>query len=484
MEKYIKIIPMVLGAIFLVSIMIHFGKNDDSENNNNSAQIKENKYINLADMVSIEMLSKDYWIEKQSYPDKIIMTPFEIDIWNQEFINISKSSELGFGNFLTEERWVVLGEKVYNQIVDMFEMPKEVMYDAGGEELDDNFWQQLFENRNLDSIVNEQEIKYGYTVSRAHIRALPYEGLVTNERDNNYFCQLQVSSILMNEPVVMLHESEDEEWYFIITRYCAGWIRKENVGICNDFLRWSEAMNPDNFLVVTGNREILDVDMENTKASELVLYMGTKLELIEYEQYAAAQISEDENVHKERNPFECYIVRIPVRDNEGMLVYNYAFIPVSRDVNVGYVEYTTENLINQMFKMNGDRYGWGGMYNARDCSQYIMEIYKVFGLNLARNSAAQAGMPFEGYDLKDLNDEEKKNILRKIPIGSILYFQGHVMLYLGEDNDEYYVISETARIMQEDVIVNAHSCMITPLSVKRANGMTWLSELSMIRCVR
>ncbi len=474
MKKYKINILIFFGLLLLISMIILITENnrDDIEN---AKKIKTSLFVRTEKKVIPEMLCSDYWLDKQKNPNNIIMTPLEIDIWNQEFTNLSKGSEISFGHFM-EVRQVVLGEKVYNQIIGMFEQPKEVMYDENGEELDDDFWQQLFLNRNLDGIVNEQEIKYAYTVNRVDIRALPYEGIITNQKGNNYFCQLQVSSILMNEPVIVLHESMDGKWYFIITRYCAGWIRKENVGICNDFFTWLEAMNPDNFLVVTGNKEILDVDTEHIQASDLVLYMGTKLELIECEQYEAEQNG--------RVPFECYIVRIPARDISGMLVYDYAFIPVSRDVHVGYMEYTIENLVALMFKVNGDRYGWGGMYNARDCSQYIMEIYKVFGFDFARNSAAQASMPFEGYDLKGLNDEEKKAILKSVPIGSILYFSGHVMLYLGEDNGEYYVISETARIMQEDVIINAHSCMITSLSVKRPSGKTWLSELSMIRCVK
>ena len=125
-----------------------------------------------------------------------------------------------------------------------------------------------------------------------------------------------------------------------------------------------------------------------------------------------------------------------------------------------------------------------------------MEIYSLFGFQFARNSAAQAEMPFEGYDIEGLADEEKKEILDKIPIGSLLYFKGHIMLYLGKVGEEYYVISETARFLlnekvegnklQEstDNIISAHSCMITPLSVKRPNGNTWLEELRMIRCIR
>lgn len=375
-------------------------------------------YIKTADKVTIEMLKSDYWLEKQEKPDEVIMTPMEIELWNKQYINTK-------------------------------------------------FWEG-------DDIT--ENTKYAYTVARSSIRKEPTNNLEPAEKGNDYFCELQVSSILLNEPVVILDESEDGLWYYIRCRYCEGWIEQKNVAICENFQQWETNMKPEHFLLVIGNKVILDVNTERPEISELILYMGTKLELIKYEYYVALENT--------RVPYECYIVKIPVRGIDGILEYQYAFVPVSCDVSIGYLPYTESNLVTQMFKLNGDRYGWGGMYNARDCSQYVMEIYSLFGFKFARNSAAQAQMPFEGYDLTKISETEKKARLDKTPIGSLLYFEGHIMMYLGRVDGEYYVISQTARILDGENIVNAHSCMITPLSIKRPNGKTWLSELSIIKCIR
>ncbi len=411
------IVPFV---VILLLIIVYIKDNVCEENDENSQSINENQmeaFVNTADKVSTDMLYADYWISRQEESDKIIMSKLEISLWNKQF----KSNE---------------------------------------------FWE--------DKLISAAA-RYGYTVKRAHIRKEPTNEVVPDESGSELFCQLQISSILMNEPVIILDESDDKQWYYIRCDYCEGWIEQKHVALCENFQQWKANMNSKKFLLVTGNKEILDVDLEHLESSELVLHMGTKLELVQYEKYIGTESG--------RVPYECYIVKIPVRNEDGMLEYSYAFVPVSRDVHIGYLPYTERNLIKQMFKINGDRYGWGGMFDARDCSQYIMEVYSLFGFRFARNSAAQAEMPFEGYDLENAADEEKKNILDDTPIGSILYFQGHVMMYLGEVDGEYFVISETARIASETV-TNAHSCMITPLSVKRPNGKTWLSEISVIKCIR
>jgi len=300
--------------------------------------------------------------------------------------------------------------------------------------------------------------------------------LITDESGSNYFCILQTSAILMNEPVVVLHESLDGKWYYIFSEYCGGWIKSESVAICDTYSQWKQKIETEDFLLVTGNKIVLEDDTENRAVSGAIMYMGTKLELVKPEEYTVKESG--------RVPYESYIVKIPIRLENGVLGYEYAFVPVSRDVNVGFLDFTQRNLITQMFKVNGDRYGWGGMYSARDCSQYIMDIYSCFGFQIARNSKAQSDMPLKSVDVKEKKDEEKKKILEKTPAGSILYFPGHVMLYLGESRGRHYVISPTARIIpndsQAEEVVNAHTCMVTTLDTKRPNTNTWMEEITRI----
>lgn len=477
-KRFLTVISAVIISLFLTAC----GCTDDKQKEDSttpSYKIESDKnvseFVRTADALPMEMLYADYWIAKQKDKDKIIMTGEEIEAWNKEYIRQNSDGSLNFYNFYNEYLTeTISGDDLCRHIKDTSNVPEGEFYNEKGKKYTEWFWQEVLNNCNLASIEWQHKVKYGYTINRADIRILPYSGLVTSESDSNYFCQLQVSSILMNVPVVVLHESTDGKWYYIMSNYCSGWIRKENVAICTGFSQWKEEMTPENFLIVTGNKEVLEEDTEHPKVSELVLYMGTKLEMVKYEDYKVEGTG--------REPFECYIVKVPIKMEDDTLGYEYAFIPVSRDVHIGYVPYTTENVIRQMFKMNGDRYGWGGMYNARDCSQYVMDIYSVFGFLFARNSAAQMEMTMKSINLENLSDEEKEKKLSNIPTGALLYFPGHIMLYLGENKGAHYVISETSRLIpvmsSGNEVTNAQSCLVTSLASKRANGRTWLRELT------
>jgi cell wall-associated NlpC family hydrolase len=82
----------------------------------------------------------------------------------------------------------------------------------------------------------------------------------------------------------------------------------------------------------------------------------------------------------------------------------------------------------------GQNYGWGGLYENRDCSALIQDVFAGFGLALPRNSRDQAGAG-RWVSLEGLTGRQKEEgILREgKPLQTILYMPGHVMLYLGRD---------------------------------------------------
>ncbi len=86
-------------------------------------------------------------------------------------------------------------------------------------------------------------------------------------------------------------------------------------------------------------------------------------------------------------------------------------------------------------KCLGDRYGWGGMLDSRDCSSYVREVYLCFGIALPRNTTWQAQIPSRIDNISGLSEEERKQYLDKLPVGSILQIPGHEMIYLGKSGD-------------------------------------------------
>ena len=108
---------------------------------------------------------------------------------------------------------------------------------------------------------------------------------LAGSEDYDYCDELQNSSVRMNEALVILWESSDKQWYYVATPFCLGWVKQSDVGITEDYDYWMEALNPEDFLVVTDNHTYLDEDPSNALISARALDMGTKLALVTDDSY-------------------------------------------------------------------------------------------------------------------------------------------------------------------------------------------------------
>ena len=121
------------------------------------------------------------------------------------------------------------------------------------------------------------------------------------------------------------------------------------------------------------------------------------------------------------------------------------------------------------------------MMNSQDCSSYVREIYRCFGFEIPRNTTWQAAIPGDVTVMTDMTDGEKKAVLDTLPAGAILIFNGHEMMYLGEDNGLYYTINDVSSLVspeQPGVIIKPRSVIVNDLSTLRGDGSTWLGNLT------
>ncbi|MCE3046845.1 SH3 domain-containing protein [Helicobacter kayseriensis] len=98
----------------------------------------------------------------------------------------------------------------------------------------------------------------------------------------------------------------------------------------------------------------------------------------------------------------------------------------------------------------GQKYGWGGMYESRDCSAFIRDIFGNFGLYLPRNSYAQAqyGNHQIGLDSLKLPQKESMILQNAIPFATILWLKGHIMLYIGKDQEGRAMVAHSGWSVQ------------------------------------
>ena len=77
--------------------------------------------------------------------------------------------------------------------------------------------------------------------------------------------------------------------------------------------------------------------------------------------------------------------------------------------------------------------------------------------------------------------KKKLDLIKKIPAGTLLYMDGHLMIYLGMVENEPYVISSCATYVapgdDSGTIQNAYGVFVSNMELLRANGQTWLESI-------
>ncbi|MGN0327497.1 MAG: NlpC/P60 family protein [Lachnospira sp.] len=494
MNIKIAVIVLLMVIVSGVSVSVYKirGKGEGTgssgvvENYQSTTDNQDNQWITVMEDVNVQMLRADYWIEKCSNPHEILMTPAEIQKWNEMQIEDKRNDVNTINYYNIQGKEYVSKDQLKTAVggVTSKELSSQgtpisinkKLYDAKGVEIPASHWASAIENCNYDGIKDKNKVSYGIITRYTEMRALPTSERGYQDKTVSFYDNFINSTALVNEPVIILHTSKDGKWKYIFSSSSHGWVLSKDVAVCSSYDQWKESQEGD-FLLVTQDRLKLDNDETQEEINGLELSMGTKLKLVK-----SNELPQGINGRKAQN---VYTVKIPVSDKNGMLTYIYSYIPVSKEVQVGYMNYTTANVLKLAFKTLGDLYGWGGMYNSRDCSSLMADIYKCFGFQLGRNSGDQAALKCVTFDMEGLSDEEKISILDKNVLpGSILYFSGHVFMYLGQDNGKAYSISATGSIKGldddgEDIFVQ--SVMVNSLNIYRTNGKTWLESLSVCK---
>lgn len=335
---------------------------------------------------------------------------------------------------------------------------------------------EILNNRALDAVQGNSDVRFGFCVQRSDLRSVPFAQRVTSKPNDRFGDTLQESVVLQNEPLAVLHESADGKFLFVAAYFYVGWINSDSVALCSSFEQWQALLAPENdFLVVTDSSFRLCRDPYEPLVSELELTMGMRLSLAEKPGTVKSV--------RGRMSYDNYIVNVPSRAADGSLKFIEALVPISRDVHIGYMPFTYSNVIRLADKTRGEIYGWGGMLDARDCSALVMEIYRCFGIMLPRNTSDLAKLP-EKYaaDVSSLSTEAKRETILSQPAGVILFFPGHVMIYYGSDGNDLLCLSAAGKFapVQSSATQNVYTVEVCSLDVRLSNGKTWLEAVEKI----
>ena len=424
--------------------------------------------------VTSAMSRPAYWSDLQNAPTALLMTPEEIAAQNAANIAEPGTNMYDLKNAPETINGVSQCEALLRSGKADAAYYLGWTYQTDGSAADEAFYEAMVRNMADPNASDEQPVRYAVAVNRTTLHTFPSNEQILDDPADPEFDYQHLTGVRVNEPLVIYAESADGAFYLVHSVCCPGWVPAEDVAVCADRDEWLSAWDfaREDTLVVWGTYTTA-LSLVAPEVSHRLLTQGTALERVELEDRNA--------LVNNRAAYNNHVVYLPVRNDDGSYAKKLCLVAESAAVSVGYLPMTQENIARVALAVLGDAYGWGGMMLADDCSGYVRNIYKCFGLELARNTNWQQKMPVLQLNLTGLTDAQKTMAIQALPLGATLFFSGHEMMYLGCVNDKLYVVSAVSSIMNPDVDgkrQRARDVMINTLDVKRANGNTWLQSLT------
>ncbi|MDR7192682.1 SH3 domain-containing protein [Luteimonas terrae] len=377
------------------------------------------------------MLSADFWIARLDAPDALVLDAVAIDAQNAAMRRDDAS---------IYDPLALPAQLDQGTVVDWIEAlskrpttPRFTMAGAVDAATVDAWMHALA----LDALPAQVTPRFGLVVGRADLRAFPTVTRVFSRPEDTDIDRFQEDALFPGAPVAVLHASRDGDWLFVVSERYRGWVGAQHVAIGTRDAVAGYAARAAAGIVVTGATARTVFTPEAPAVSDVQLEMGVRVPRADWD---ASRV-----LHGQVPAFGD-IVELPVRGEDGTLSFAPALLPASADVAGDVLPYTRAALIRQAFKFLGERYGWGHAYNARDCSGFVSEIYRGFGILLPRNTSAQATSPaLNRIEVPaDMPYAQRLQLLREAEVGDMVFIPGHVMMVIGHVDGEPWVIHDTA----------------------------------------
>lgn len=284
--------------------------------------------------------------------------------------------------------------------------------------LETSWFDEMLEQANFESFGKVS--RYGITLHFSSLRNFPtHKPLFRDPKlagEGFPFDYLQNSAIHANEPVFISHYSRDKAWVYVYTSYASGWLPSYSIAFMNhkERKKWKKAKP-----VYLLKEKVALTDTEG----HFLFYsrVGMRLSLI-----------------KTRGLYTYARAVAPGAFNKP------TFVTVrfkNSDVTTKPLYLNQENLTRITAGVMESNYGWGGLYEERDCSSTLRDIYTPFGIWMPRNSRQQSRIG-KVIAFDDLNTTAKEELIKQeaIPFETFLHRKGHIMLYLGTYDDNIMIL--------------------------------------------
>lgn len=336
--------------------------------------------------VEPEMLSADYWISLYPDADAVIMTPAEIERFNEKnrTRQVSLDDKFGKPDPLDFDRLIGYRELVargaYMHMIRPLDLPAAIpgdslrmwfdtlktwitprdCYDNRNVIYTPEMKQSLFAEMNEGAIPDVVTRRFGIVVNHTSLRFFPTDvpGYSNTRTALDLF---QDTSLLSGNPVAILHTSASGDFCYVESHLARGWAPAENIASgTREELRKLTAKKP--FVMATGHRIPVYGDPKFEHFARFLYYAAT-MPLV-------------------KQDAKGYVVSMPYREPDGTVGTAKGYIRPGSDVHVGYLPYTKRNVLTQMFKLLNQPYGWIDQQNKRACSGTMRVLLQCFGIEV------------------------------------------------------------------------------------------------------
>ncbi|MDR2081897.1 MAG: SH3 domain-containing protein [Campylobacteraceae bacterium] len=257
-------------------------------------------------------------------------------------------------------------------------------------------------------------LQYAITTHESHLRVLPTDKPLfvkkANDESGYPFDYAQNSLLGIMQPLLISHYSKDFAWAFVESAFAAGWVKTSEIALIDEQLT-VKIKNADKIVITKDNAPLY---FENGLFAHYIK-MGATLPLLN---------SDGEN-------YKAFIVISDASKNA-----KEAVVTVNKEYAAPFpLEFNEKNVKKAVNELLGENYGWGGLYNNRDCSAMTKDFFSLFGIWLSRNSRAQKNTAVY-LDISNLTVAQKEEMLTEfgVPYLTLVYMPGHIMLYIGEND--------------------------------------------------
>lgn len=294
--------------------------------------------------------------------------------------------------------------------------------------LPQEWFDEMLDASNFDAYGTEN--RYAITLQFSHLRNFPTnKPLFRDPEDAGEgfpFDYLQNSGIHANEPIFVSHYSKDGAWVYVFSAYATGWLPTPGISFLSksDTMRWQDSRQ---LHIVKDGYPIKD------NKNRFIFYgrLGMMLPII-------------------RSSKEGYTVLTITPGAYNQPTFTHAKIPKDAG-NEGVLPLNADTLPSIANVALQSRYGWGGLYEERDCSSMLRDLYAPFGIWLPRNSYQQAQVG-KIISFENMGREAKLRIIKEqgVPFETLLYRKGHILLYVGEYNGHVMVMHNVWGVKTKD----------------------------------